>query len=68
MKRNLYKKYKKQSKLKENEKNGIEKHGILKTILSFSSDVISKIIKNWNDIDKKIIYLRFFKELTQVLE
>lgn len=45
MKRNLYKKYKKQSKLKENEKNGIEKHGILKTILSFSSDVISKIIK-----------------------
>ncbi len=43
MKRNLYKKYKKQSKLKD--KYNTEKNSILKTILSFSSDVISKIIK-----------------------
>ena len=43
MKRNLYKKYKKQSKLKN--KYNTEKNSILKTILSFSSDVISKIIK-----------------------
>lgn len=45
MKKNLYKKYKKQSELKNNEKNNIEKYNILKTILSFSSDLISKIIK-----------------------
>lgn len=43
MKRNLYKKYKKQSKLKD--KYNTEKNSILKTILSFSSDVISKIVK-----------------------
>ena len=43
MKRNLYKKYKKQSKLKD--KYNTEKNSILKNILSFSSDVISKIIK-----------------------
>lgn len=43
MKRNLYKKYKKKSKLKD--KYNTEKNNILKTILSFSSDVISKIIK-----------------------
>lgn len=43
MKRNLYKKYKKKSKLKD--KYNTEKNSILKTILSFSSDVISKIIK-----------------------
>lgn len=43
MKRNLYKKYKKQSKLKD--KYNTEKNSILKTIISFSSDVISKIIK-----------------------
>ena len=43
MKRNLYKKYKKKSKLKD--KYNTEKNSILKNILSFSSDVISKIIK-----------------------
>lgn len=43
MKKNLYKKYKKQSKLKD--KYNTEKNSILKTILSFSSDVITKIIK-----------------------
>lgn len=40
MKKNLYKKYKKRSKLKNN-----EKHNILKIILSFCTDLISKIIK-----------------------
>lgn len=45
MKKNLYKKYKKRSKLKNNEKNNIEKHNILKIILSFCTDLISKIIK-----------------------
>ena len=45
MKKNLYKKYKKRSKLKNNEKNNIEKHNILKIILSFYTDLISKIIK-----------------------
>ena len=47
MKKNLYKKFQKESKLKENHNQNyiVEKSNTIKTILSFISDLISKLFK-----------------------
>ena len=47
MKKNLYKNFQKKSKFKENESQNyrIEKSNIIKAILSFLSDIISKLLK-----------------------
>ncbi|MGN0973164.1 MAG: hypothetical protein ACI4OT_00315 [Bacilli bacterium] len=47
MKKNLYKKFQKESKLKENHNQNytIEKSNTIKVILSFFSDLISKLFK-----------------------
>lgn len=47
MKKNLYKKFQKESKLKENHNQNyiIEKSNTIKAILSFFSDLISKLFK-----------------------
>jgi len=47
MKKNLYKKFQKESKLKEkdNQNYTIEKSNTIKAILSFTSDCISKLFK-----------------------
>lgn len=47
MKKNLYKKFQKKSKFKENESKNyrVEKSNIIKVILSFLSDIISKLLR-----------------------
>ena len=47
MKKNLYKKFQKKSKFKENESKNyrVEKSNIIKAILSFLSDIISKLLR-----------------------
>lgn len=47
MRKNLYKKFQKENKIRENysEKLIVEKSKTLKTILSFISDIIGKFIK-----------------------
>lgn len=47
MKKNLYKKFQKVDKLKKNYKDNliVEKSQTIKTILSFASDIIGKVIK-----------------------
>ena len=47
MKKNLYKKFQKKSKFKENESQNyrVEKSNNIKVILSFLSDIISKLLR-----------------------